>query len=64
LPSPFSSRTLGNGSFELLERPDLRVVGRSSYDKPAGQSPWVMRAHHAAAIAAMVHNRGRERIWR
>jgi hypothetical protein len=36
----------------------------SSYEKRAGQSPWAIRAHQAAAIAAIVHNRGREATWR
>jgi hypothetical protein len=60
VPIPHTRQRL----FELLERPELYVVGRSSFDKRAGLSRWVVRAHQAAAIAAMVHNRGREPIWR
>jgi hypothetical protein len=41
----------------------MHVEG-SSFDKRAGQSPWVIRAHQAAAIAAIVHNLGREPVWR
>jgi hypothetical protein len=52
--------TLGIGIQLLGHRDRVALVPKSE----RANRPWVIQKHQAAAIAAIVHNRGREPVWR
>jgi len=60
-PSVSSSTTRSALGFNFSARSDrVALVPKSE----RANRPWVIQAHQAATIAAIVHNRGREPVWR